>query len=380
MNSEAKTIRGVFERNEGILRLEPVFIAYPFSKPGRRLKLHPNDYYAFGTERGAVKERWLSSVMPGEGRASHVESPNGECISLIDFVRELGAELIGGGLMAKHGTFPMHAKFFDYAEPLFHHLHLTFESAALTGKLGKPEAYYYPPQMNNYAGTFPHTYFGFAPDVTREEVRERLMNCERNDTRITELSRAYRIELGTGWYTPPGILHAPGSYLTYEPQLNSTAGAVFENITAGEINAIGRDTDYLMSLLDWEKNVDPYFRKKYFRPPIVRTQDECHTEKWITYANDYFAATELTVNPGCSAVIKDEAAYGCVFVQGHGKFGVYDAETPIMIRINQKSADEYFVSEQAARGGVSIVNRSKFEPMVILKHFADNHPDAPREV
>ena len=41
------------------------------------------------------------------------------------------------------------------------------------------------------------------------------MDCLRNydvkDNRITELSRAYRIKLGTGWYTPAGVIHAPAS-------------------------------------------------------------------------------------------------------------------------------------------------------------------------
>ena len=45
------------------------------------------------------------------------------------------------------------------------------------------------------------TYFGFDPDCTKEEVRERLLQYKTGDNRITELSRAYRIELGTGWYT-----------------------------------------------------------------------------------------------------------------------------------------------------------------------------------
>jgi len=72
-------------------------------------------------------------------------------------------------------------------------------------------------------------------------------------------------------------------------------------------------------------------------------------------------------------VISDNAAYGCIMIQGHGKFGVYDAESAIMLRFGQASNDEYFVSENAAREGVTITNSSKFEPMVILKHFGPNN-------
>ena len=398
MSAHTTIIRKIFERNGGILRLTPTFVPRRFSKPGLRLKLHPDDYYALGTKRGAIKERWFSSVIncmngplaASDEGLSYVET-GGEPITLRDFVQELGAEIIGKELIDRYGTWPMYSKFFDYSEPLFHHVHLDFEAAARVGRLGKPEAYYYPPQLNNYAGTFPHTYFGFDIDVTPEQVKERLLDYETRDIRITELSRAYRIELGTGWYTPPGVIHAPGSYLTYEPQWNSDVNSVYENITAGEVYPYEflvencpedkqYDMDYVLSLLDWEKNVDPHYKKHYFRPPIVSSQDDKHIEKWISYGNDYIAAKELTVYPGQAVTIRDPAAYGCIFIQGHGKFGIYDAETPVMLRFGQKSADEYFVSEQAAKEGVTIVNPSQYDPIVILKHFANNHPNMPKEV
>jgi hypothetical protein len=51
-----------------------------------------------------------------------------------------------------------------------------------------------------------------------------------------------------------------------------------------------------------------------------------------------------------------------------------------MLRYGQASADEYFVSEDAAKEGVKITNSSKYEPMVMLKHFGPNNPDVPMEV
>ena len=108
--------------------------------------------------------------------------------------------------------------------------------------------------------------------------------------------------------------------------------------------------------------------------------DERHTEKWITYANDYISAKELTVMPGQSVTVKDGAAYGCIIIQGHGKFGGYHAEAAIILRFGQLSADEYFVGETAAKEGVTITNNSRWEPMVILKHFGPNHPDMPKSV
>jgi hypothetical protein len=379
--NKPQLIRTIFEKGRGVLRLRPLFIPMRFNKPGGRLRLHPDDYYGFGPDKGAVKERWFS-VMWDCGKTQWVDSDDN--ISLLECLEELGAALVGDELMARHGGFPIHGKFFDYNEPLFHHIHLGFEDAARFGQKGKPEAYYYPPQLNNHSGTFPHTYFGFAPGTTREAVKARLAMWEKSDTRITGLSRAYRLELGTGWYTPPGVLHAPGSYLTYEAQWNSTSGAVYENITAGEVllpdglkkfssDGATLDTDALVNLLDWDVNTDPMYKNHYFRPPIMVAEDANHMEKWITYDNPYFSAKETTVFPGKTVVLKDPAAYGCVLVQGYGTFGNYNAETPQMIRLNQPTADEYFVSEQAAQTGVKIINRSEIEPMVILRHFGDNH-------
>jgi hypothetical protein len=396
-------IHQTFDQGRGILRLIPVFVPRRFSKAGQRLRLHPDDYYALGTQRGSIKERWFSSVIPAmngelapadEGM-SYVLPFSGklkENFLLKDAVAELKDAIIGEELMSRHGGWPMYSKFFDYLAPLFHHLHLDFPAAALVGRLGKPEAYYFPPEMNNHPGEFPVTYFGFDPDVTREMVRERLLMYEKGDNRITELSRAYRIELGSGWYTPPGVVHAPGSYLTYEPQWNSDVNSVYENITSHEVYPYQflvencppdkqRDIDYVMSLMDWEKNVDPHYRKHYFRPPIVCDHsNQEHTEKWITYGNEYFSAKELTIQPGKTVTVRDAAAYGCILIQGHGRFGVYEAEAPVMLRFGQPSSDEYFVSEAAAREGVVISNRSQFQPLVMLKHFGPNNSTYPSQV
>lgn len=390
------TIKETFTKGQGIFRLIPVFIPRRFSQAGQRLRLHPDDYYALGTQRGSIKERWFSSVIPAmngplappdEG-LSYVEPfgrPTNERFSLRDAVAELGDSLIGPTLMKKYGTWPMYSKFFDYLEPLFHHLHLDFTSAGRVGRLGKPEGYYFPPQLNNHMGTFPHTYFGWAPETTKEQVRERLLQYEAGDNRITELSRAYRIQLGTGWYTPPGVIHAPGSVLTYEPQWNSDVNSVYENITSGEVYPYDflaencpadkkRDVDYIMSLMDWDKNVDPYYKQHFYRPPLP---GKAEGEKWILYGNEYVGAKELTIPPGQTITIKDPCAYGCIIIQGHGQFGVYDAEAAIMLRYGQTSADEYFVGEDAAQKGVTITNKSICEPMVILKHFGPNHREMP---
>jgi hypothetical protein len=394
-------IEQTFESGGGVFRLNPVFVPRPFGKAGRRLKLHPDDYFALGLTRGSIKERWFSSTIaaqngplaaPDEGMSYvAVSYTSNEKFTLKEAVDVLGAGIVGEELMEKYGGWPMYSKFFDFNNPLFHHVHLMFEHAKKVGKLGKPESYYFPKQLNNHTGEFNATYFGFDPDVRPEEVKQRLRDYEKGDTRITELSRAYRVELGTGWYTPAGVVHAPASVLTYEPQWNSDVNSVQENVVSGEIYPRNflvdecpgdkkDDIDYIFSLLDWEKNTDPNYRRRYFRPPVTAASNRAYTEKWVSYANDYFGAKELAVGPGEEVTVKDGAAYGVICVQGRGTFGKFICEAPALLRFGQQSADEFFVSEPAAKQGISVANQSPVEPLVLLKHFGPNHPDMPKTV
>ncbi len=73
--------------------------------------------------------------------------------------------------------------------------------------------------------------------------------------------------------------------------------------------------------------------------------------------------------------MKDAGAYGMIMMQGHGKMGVWDVETPALIRYGQLTHDEFFVCESAAKAGVTITNPSKSDPIVMLKHFGPDNPE-----
>ena len=74
--------------------------------------------------------------------------------------------------------------------------------------------------------------------------------------------------------------------------------------------------------------------------------------------------------------MKDAAAYGMIIMQGHGRMGVWDIETPALIRFGQLTHDEFFVSESAAQAGVTIENPSQTDPLVMLEHFGPENPGA----
>ena len=396
------TIKKVFEAGKGILQLTPTWVPRGFNEPGHRLRLHPDDYYALGMNRGGICERWLGSITkalngPETGETegmSYVlaDKKTKEKILLSEFVDELGSSLIGETLMEKYGTWPVFAKLYDYDKPLFHHLHLTEERANKIGMHGKPEAYYFPPQYNSsYLGRFPLTYFGFDPSTTKEEVMDCLKNYDVKDTRITELSRAYRIKSGTGWYTPAGVIHAPASVVTFEPQWNSDVNTIMENVTMGEVNPHNlltdcapeeekNDLDAIFAQIDWEESTRPDYKETYFRMPKIKTESNRAIEKWIAYANDFVAAKEVTILPGQTYTLTDQAAYGAVITQGHGTFGCFECEAPGLLHFDDISGDEFFVSEKAAKNGVIVKNTSSYESLVILQNYANNNPEVPASI
>jgi hypothetical protein len=140
------------------------------------------------------------------------------------------------------------------------------------------------------------------------------------------------------------------------------------------------DFDSLMDILDWDLNVDPNtMANRFMAPKPVKDVEEMkaqgYLENWVCYKSDAFSAKELTVFPGQTVTIKDSAAYGIIVMQGHGKMGVWDIETPALIRYGQLTNDEFFISEKAANEGVQIVNPSSTDTIVILKHFGPANPD-----
>ncbi|HTF20839.1 MAG TPA: hypothetical protein VK658_22350 [Chryseolinea sp.] len=390
------------DQGKGILRLAPTWVPRSFCVPGRRIKLHPDDYYVLGGIRGGIDERWLSSTTPAkngpltgenEGLSAIVvkDGSRNEQVLLKDAIDELKGAVIGDRLWKKYGSWPMYSKFFDNMGPLPHHTHHNDEYAKMVGQLGKPEAYYFPPQLNNHGGDFPYTFFGIAPGTTKEQIRECLVNFTKGDNKITNYSAAYRLEPGTGWDVPPGLLHAPGSMCTYEPQKASDVFAMYQSLVNEAIvpeellwngtpkDRIG-DFDLLIEVLDWDLNLDPNMMANRFMKPVpvisgASLTNEGFMETWICYKSHDFSAKELTVAPGATVTVKDSAAYGIIVMQGRGKMGTWNIETPSLIRYGQLTNDEFFITESAAREGVKIVNESDTDPIVILKHFGPDNPD-----
>ncbi len=395
-------VRQAIEAGEGVLRLAPTWVPRSFLTPGRRIKLNPKDIYAYGAPRGGIDERWFASTTPcaNENREpdeglSYVVVDGKRAFTLADAVQQEGKRLIGAAIWDRYKKWPVYSKFFDNMGPIPHHMHQNKKQAALVGQEGKPESYYFPPQLNAIGNNFPYTFFGLEPGTTPSDVTRCLERWNEGDNGILNYSKAYRLQPGTGWLVPPCVLHAPGSLVTYEPQWGSDVFGMYQSMVEGRYVPWSllvkdvpedkhKDLDYLVGQLDWEGNVDPEFKDNHYLEPIpvADTASAGYVDRWIVYGRidgeQLFTAKELTIEPGVKVNVKDNGAYGLVAVQGTGRIGKHALQTPAMIDFGELTEDEYFVCDEAARQGVVYENTGT-EPLVTLRYFGPEvNPDAPQ--
>jgi len=50
--SKQQLAQRALDEGNGVFRLAPAWVPRSFCRPGRRIKLHPEDYYVLGLERG----------------------------------------------------------------------------------------------------------------------------------------------------------------------------------------------------------------------------------------------------------------------------------------------------------------------------------------
>jgi hypothetical protein len=388
MTAIKQQLHSALSAGKGVLRLAPTWVPRPFLTPGRRLRLDPRDLYVLGAQRGAIDERWLGSTVqadngpgtPEDEGLSYVVGPDGETFTLIDAVREDGAALLGDAIMDEFGGWPVFAKLFDNDGPIQFHLHPRREHTELVGRQPKPEAYYFPVQYNAHLGRFPYTFFGLEGGTTREDMRECLARWGQGDNGVLDLSRAYRLNPGDAYLIPAGMLHAPGSLLTYEVQWGSDVSAVFQSMIEGapigwefvvkDVPQDKRDDlNFVLDLIDWELNLDPAPKRSHYQPRKPHDSGAGWREDWINYGTvegrDLFSVRELTLEPGAEVTLSGGAPNAALVIQGIGQFGPHPAAAPTLIRYGDLTNDEFFVSA----GAEVAVKNTGLEPLVILRYF-----------
>jgi hypothetical protein len=378
--------------SDGVLRLEPTWVARDFLPPGRRLGL-PEDAYDVG-ERGFICERWLGSTTKADNRVgpddeglSRLCDDDGNRLLLRSAVAADPAGVLGETYAAGHPRgLGRLAKIFDYADRLPYHVHLPQEYASLVGCRSKDESYYFPegPDM----GPHPESFFGLHPWVARDRrVDVLLPYLEAWDSDlILRHARGEKLVADEGFDIPSGVLHAPGTALTLELQEDSDVLSMFQALNAGRIiskDLLFKDVRpedraasgerFPLHFVDWERNGDPYFfEHRHLVPrPVAGAAQPGGTEAWIFYGNPKYSGKKLVVRPGEAFTSVDRGAYNLLVWSGSGTFGGHE------VRGGEPGLDELFLVHAAATRPVTVANTGR-EDLVVFKFFGpDLNDDAP---
>jgi mannose-6-phosphate isomerase class I len=384
-------ITNELKKTNGILRLEPAWVARDFLPPGKRLGL-PEDQYNLG-ERGGICERWIGSTtkadnkvgVPNEG-LSYLNLDLQQKITLKEAVELFPEEIMGKDYAATHRSLGRLPKIFDYEFRLPFHIHQMQKHAQLLGRNSKEEAYYFPEGLN--MGKEPDTFFGVHPYITREKKYDLLLPAmvEWKDDSILQFAWAYKLMPDDGWHIPSGVTHAPGSALTIELQEDSDVFAMMQAKTGGKIidkellykdvRKIDREKygeKIILEMIDWETSGDPYFYENRHTPPVLidGTKSKDGEEYWIFYNTNKFSGKKLIVHPKGKFVSKDKGLYNILVWKGKGIFG------GIEIEAGNHNKEELLICYDAAINSLTVENTGS-DDLVIFKFFGpDINTDVP---
>lgn len=374
----------------GILCLEPAWVARDFLPPGRRLGLKENEYNV--GERGWICERWLGSTTRADNRISLPDEGlsclalDGARVTLKDAVEAAGDLVMGADYAKTHKGLGRLAKIFDFAARLPYHLHQRQEDVAKLGCTSKEEAYYFPDGVDR--GPHPETFFGVHPSIVERRQFDVLLPylVEWKDDLILRYARAYLQCPDEGFHLPSGGLHAPGTALTIELQEDSDVFAMLQALNAGTI--ISKDLLFkdvhpddrkrfgeraVLNQIDWELSGDPFFyENRHTSPqPVAGAIQPGAEEYWIYYNTHKFSGKKLVLKPGAKFTSVDKGVYTILVWRGAGRFEGRDIAAGDFLK------DELLVSHTPATRPLTIENTGREELMIIKFFGPDINGDVP---
>jgi hypothetical protein len=386
----ADRVEALLNAGDGLLRLEPAWVARDFLPAGRRLGL-PEDAYEVG-DRGAICERWLASTTPADNRItvpneglSAISTDDGEPLLLTDAVREALEMIVGSEYAASHpGGLGRLPKVFDYADRLPFHIHPPQIWADRVGRHAKDEAYHFLPGAD--PGPHPEAFLGVHPHIARGPRGEALLPYlqDWDSDLILRTSRAYLQVPGEGFDVPSGVLHGPGTALTLELQEDSDVLSMFQALNAGKIiskELLFKDVAAAdraregerapLHFVDWERNGDPdLYASSHLAPVPVDGEPDWGRREWVFFGSPKFSGQRVTVAPGRKARIVEPGVYSVFAWSGTGTWGGHELVG------GRPGRDELLVAFAAATGGVDVANPGREPFVAYILSGPDLHPEA----
>jgi hypothetical protein len=386
----ADRIEDVLAAGDGVLRLEPAWVARSFLPPGRRLGL-ADEAYDVGP-RGAVCERWLASTTAADNQVPHpdeglsaVTTEDGSRLLLADVVAAAPQQVLGDAYAASHPAgLGRLAKIFDYGARLPFHVHPPQEYASRVGRRQKDEAYHFLPGADQ--GAHPETFLGVQPHVARGPRAEALLpHLEAWDSDLVlTTSQAYLQVPGEGFLVPSGVLHGPGTALTLELQEDSDVLSMFQarnagriidkellykDVAAGDRTALGERAP--LGFVDWGRNGDPDLYARAHLSPLVHPASEVGARRdWVFYGSRRFSGQRLVLEPGASARVVEPGVYSVFAWTGAGTWGGTELVG------GRPGRDEALVAHASATGGVEVRSTGAEAFTAYVFSGPDLHPEA----
>ena len=390
MEKLKQQIEKEIKKTNGVLKLNPAWVARNFIAPGKRLGL-PDSEYELG-DRGGICERWLASTTDADNKVS---APNEGLstlkmeyerqVTLKETVTLLPEIILGKEYSKSHKGLGRLAKIFDYADRLPYHIHQMQKHASLVGRNSKDEAYYFPEGVSK--GEHPETFFGVHPYIVKEKKYDMLLPhlVDWKDDGIVQHAFAFQQNEGDGFHVPSGVTHGPGSALTIELQEDSDVFAMMQAkvgdtfISKDLLWKDVRDEDrqkfaekIILEMIDWQTSGDPDFYIKRHTPPIlIKNSIQGNSkEYWIYYNTNKFSGKKIYVKRSDKFFTKDDGVYNILVWKGTGLFG------DIEIEGRNSAKDELLVTYDRAVKGVEIINTGS-DDLEIIKFFG---PDISKNV
>jgi hypothetical protein len=276
--ADEEKLQKELNRKNGILRLRPNLVpqAYPGanrigvrnSRPGKL---------------GYASERWIACCvgrlrrLPSEPKAPNaglsvinLETSHHNML-LSDAFDLFPARMLGMSFAkANQNTLGFMLGILDVGYPIFSHIHPS-----------RDESYYFL-QHPSASGSLPYSHLGLHPGTTPSDVLDCLKRW--SDDKTLDLSPAYRLNTGEGFYTRAGVPHAPGTALTLELGEASDEYHILQAEYMGKLfpkrnfllKELQREED-IVKLINFKASTDPlYYQKYHLLPePVSKKREGC---------------------------------------------------------------------------------------------------------